>query len=293
MHPTIRSVILLLILGIAPGLLRAQTPQATPPPPRQPAAQPAPINPKLPTIFIASDSTAAPSNGGGGWGVPFATFFDPAKVNVVNDARGGRSSRTFITDGTWDKLLADVKSGDIVLIQFGHNDVGVVNQVPPGSKEPLRARGSLPGLGEETQEIDNVVTHKHEIVHTFGWYMRKMINETRAKGAMPIVLSLTVRNNWKDGKVERGLGEYRKWAEEIAEHEGVAFVDLTSILADEYDKMGEAAVKRFFPRDNTHANAEGSEFCAASIVAGFKALKDDPLAPYLSAKAAEVTPYAP
>src|SRR5436305_1829548 len=81
-----------------------------------------------------------------GWGRPFPAFFDPARVNVINRARGGRSSRTFLTEGLWDRLLDDVKPGDFVLIEFGHNDGGAIN-------DERRARGSLPGLGDETQDI--------------------------------------------------------------------------------------------------------------------------------------------
>jgi rhamnogalacturonan acetylesterase len=108
---------------------------------------------------------------------------------VDNRARVERSSRTFITQGLWDRLLTDLKQGDYVIIQFGHNDAGVIN-------DDRRARGCIPALGDETKEIDNKVTGKHEVVHTFGWYMRKMINETKDKGATPIVLSMTARNVW-------------------------------------------------------------------------------------------------
>src|SRR5438094_4577841 len=117
-----------------------------------------------------------------------------------------------------------MKSGDFVLIQFGHNDAGAIN-------DATRARGSLPGLGEETEEIDNLQTKKHEVVRTFGWYMRKMIADTKAKGATPIVLSLTVRSIWKDSKVERGSGRYSQWAEEIAKSNHVQFVDVTTMMA--------------------------------------------------------------
>ena len=100
---------------------------------------------EMPSIFIAGDSTAADGIPDAiGWGRPFRAFFDPAKINVVNGARGGRSSRTFVTEGLWDRLLADVKPGDYVLIQFGHNDGGDING------ETI-ARGSLPGLGDETR----------------------------------------------------------------------------------------------------------------------------------------------
>src|SRR6185369_6517917 len=148
----------------------------------------------------------------------------------------------FITEGLWDKVLADMKRGDFVLIQFGHNDGGAVN-------DASRARGSLPGLGEETQEIDNLVTKQHEVVRTYGWYMRKMIADAKAKGATPIVLSLTVRNIWKEDKVERGSGHYGEWAAEIAKSERVAFIDVTKIIADRYESLGEEKVKELFGPD--------------------------------------------
>src|SRR3954465_7685875 len=83
--------------------------------PQSPAAQPKAINPRLPTIFVVGDSTANSSgNGAFGWGDPFIAYFDLSKVNVLNRARPGRSSRTFITEGLWDKVLSDVKAGDFV-----------------------------------------------------------------------------------------------------------------------------------------------------------------------------------
>jgi lysophospholipase L1-like esterase len=233
------------------------------------------LNPALPTIFIAGDSTAAkgPSVDQQGWAEPFVTYFDIAKINIANRARGGRSSRTFITEGLWDQLIAQVKAGDTVIIQFGHNDSGGLNEEPPGSKLPLRARGSIQSLGEETEAIDNVVTKKHEVVHTFGWYIRKMIADVRSKGARPIVMSLTVRNEWTDGKVERHVGRYREWGREIARVANVEFVDLTGIIAARYEKRGQASVADFFPIDSTHTNPAGADFNASCVVAGLKKLK--------------------
>src|SRR5882724_5939265 len=99
------------------------------------ATTPAPINSKLPTIFVVGDSTANNhANGGLGWGDPFVNYFDPTRANVLNRARGGRSSRTFVTEGLWDKVLSEMKKGDFVLIQFGHNDAGAIN-------DATRARG--------------------------------------------------------------------------------------------------------------------------------------------------------
>jgi lysophospholipase L1-like esterase len=192
--------VLVLLLGLAGTHgVAANSPSVSSPP-----AQ----NPKLPTLFVVGDSTANnTANGARGWGDPFADYFDTTKINVRNRARAGRSSRTFVTEGLWDKVLGEMKAGDFVLIQFGHNDGGPL--------DAGRARGSLPGIGEEWQEITTPQGNK-ETVHTYGWYLRKFIAEAKAKGATPIVLSLTVRNIWQDGKVERGSGKFGQWAAEVA-----------------------------------------------------------------------------
>jgi lysophospholipase L1-like esterase len=272
-------IVCVLFCALAEGA-RAQSPSQQ----SSPAPEARPINPKLRTIFVVGDSTANNhANGGLGWSDPFITYFDTSKVNVVNRARGGRSSRTFIAEGLWDKVLGEMKKGDFVLIQFGHNDAGAIN-------DDSRARGSLPGLGEETQEIDNLLTRKHEVVHTFGWYMRKMIAETQAKGATPIVLSLTVRNIWKDGRVERGPGKYSQWSAEIAKSEKVSFIDVTRLIADRYEAMGEEKVKALFGPDHTHTSPAGAELNASLVVAGMRMLKGKPFDRYLLAKGKAVTP---
>ncbi|MET0624028.1 MAG: rhamnogalacturonan acetylesterase [Pyrinomonadaceae bacterium] len=235
---------------------------------------------QTPTLFVVGDSTANNSaNGARGWGDPFAGFFDASKINVVNRARAGRSSRTFLTEGLWERVLQDLKAGDFVLIQFGHNDGGPL--------DTGRARGSLPGLGEETREVTKPDGGR-EVVHTFGWYNRRFISDVRAKGATPVLLSLTVRNIWKDNRVERGSGKFREWAEEIARAERVEFVDVTRIVADRYEALGQEKVKALFGPDHTHTSPEGAEFNAAAVVAGLKGLKGDPLGRYFSARAKEV-----
>ena len=252
-------------------------------PPDLPVSPPAAVGtlrPDLPTVWIIGDSTAAKAGGSPhqGWGVPFADYLDPAKVNVANRARGGRSSRTFISEGLWERVAADLKPGDLVLLQFGHNDGGAINQEPPGSTRPVRARGSLPGLGSETAEIIHVLTGKPETVRTFGSYLRQMISETRAKGANPVLLSLTIRNLWKDGKVERASGNYRAWIQELAKAEAVPFVDHSRLIADTYQVLGEAAVREFFPSDYAHTSPAGADLNAALVVAGLKGLRKGPLA---------------
>ncbi|HEX8072681.1 MAG TPA: rhamnogalacturonan acetylesterase [Pyrinomonadaceae bacterium] len=261
------------VLCLLPAAARAQTVEPTPTP--RPADE-RPVNPKLPTLFVVGDSTANNSaNGAQGWGDPFVAYFDPAKINVLNRARAGRSSRTFLTEGLWAKVLQDVKPGDFVLIQFGHNDGGPL--------DTGRARGSLPGLGEETREV-TTPDGRREVVHTFGWYNRKFIADVKAKGAKPVVLSLTVRNIWQDGRVERGSGQFRAWAEELARAAGVPFVDLTTIVADRYEALGAERVKALFGPDHTHTSPAGAEFNAAAVVAGLKGLKGNPFGKYFSAR---------
>jgi len=235
-------------------------------------------NPKLPTIFVVGDSTANNhANGALGWGDPFIGYFDLAKVNVLNRARAGRSSRTFITEGLWDKVLSEMKKGDIVLIQFGHNDGAAIN-------DATRARGSLPGIGEETEEIDNLLTKKHEVVHTYGWYLSKMIADTRAKRAVPVLLSLTVRNIWKDGRVERGSSRFGQWAAEVAKSQEVEFINVTKIIADRYEQLGQERVQVLFGPDHTHTSPAGAELNAELVVAGLKTLKHCAPCKYVSAR---------
>lgn len=248
------------------------------------SAEPA-LNPSRPSLFIAGNSTAARGAGDRqqGWGVPFAAYFDTSKVNVVNRARGGRSSRTFITEGLWDRLVADLKPGDVVLIEFGHNDGGAIN-------DTLRARGSLPGLGDDSVAIDNLITKRHEVVHSFGWYMRKMIADAKAKGATPIVLSLSVRNLWKDGQIERGSGKYGFWSSQLAREAGVRFIDLTNLVADQLQRMGAERTKAMYVQDYVHFNLDGADLHARTVVAALEALRPSPVRGWLSTKGDSVRP---
>ena len=137
-------------------------------------------------------------------------------------------------------------------------------------------------MGEESKEF-TLPNGSRETVYTFGHYMRQMIRDTKAAGAFPVVLSPTVRNIWKEGKVERGSGQFSKWSSEISRAAGVPFVDMTNAIADQYDKMGEAKVKALFPGDHTHTSVEGADLNASLVVAGLKGI-DSPLVEFLSPK---------
>ena len=236
-----------------------------------------------PTVWLIGDSTVKNGNGKGegglwGWGDYLCQQFDTTKIAIRNYALGGRSSRTFITGGLWEAVLAKMKSGDYLIIQFGHNDSSTVN-------DSTRARGTLKGTGNDTEEIDNLLTKKHEIVHSFGWYIRKYITESKTKGVTPIVCSLIPRNNWENGKVIRSSGDYAKWAEESAVKEKAFYINLNEIISARYDSMGEDAVKtKFFLTDHTHTNEAGAILNAASVAEGIRSLKNCNLKKILKVK---------
>jgi lysophospholipase L1-like esterase len=245
-------------------------------------------NRTFPMLFIVGDSTVHnPGKGERGWGDVIGKNFDTNKIRVENHALGGRSSRTFITQGWWQKVLDAAKPGDFVLVQLGHNDGGALNDEPPGSKYPLRARGTIPGLGEETKEIDNVLTKQHEVVHTYGWYLRKYIADAHAKGMTPVLctpIPHCPKEPVKAGDVEKS--DYVHLSADVARVEKVPFINLNKITMSHYAGMTAMDIKEkyFTPADNTHTSFAGAELNAQSVIEGLKQLKDCPLAGFLKAQ---------
>jgi lysophospholipase L1-like esterase len=271
-----------------PALPPAATTSPTDPAVTSRPPLPTPADPSLPSLFLVGDSTVRNGRGDGangqwGWGEPLVDFFETTKINVVNRALGGRSSRTYITEGRSDELISMLKPGDVVIFQFGHNDSGPLD-------DTSRARGTLPGIGNESKEIFNPITQKHEVVHTYGWYLRKYVADTIAKGAVPIVCSPIPRKIWVDGKVVRNAENYGGWARDVAAQAKVAFIDLNEIIARRYDALGEAKVEALFADPHTHTSRAGAELNAQSVVAGLKALPGNSLAEFLSAKGKAVEP---
>jgi lysophospholipase L1-like esterase len=235
-----------------------------------------------PVFYIIGDSTVKNGDGTGkgqlwGWGSFMADYFDSTKLDVQNHAMGGRSSRTFMTEGRWEKILSTLKAGDYVIMQFGHNDSGPLD-------DTARARGTIKGIGEDSVEIYNPIRKMKEVVHTYGWYMRKYIREAKAKGAIAIVCSPIPRNDWKDGKVLRSSDSYSKWAEQVAKEEGAYFINLNEIVAAKYEQLGADAVKPFFPGDHTHTNIDGAKLNAEIVINALKEIKPGDLINYIKAK---------
>lgn len=250
-------------------------------------------DPDLPTLFLVGDSTMKVGTPGQrGWGEEMTRFFDLKKINVLNQAIGGRSSRTFQTEGRWAAVVAMLRPGDTVLIQFGHNDGGALSEPPPVTPK-TRARGTIKGIGDESSEVDNILTGKREVVRTYGWYMRKYIDDVRAAGATPIVLSLVPRNAWKDGTVVRSRpNNYGEWSRLVAMGAGVAFIDHNEIIARAMEALGPDLCGSLFA-DNLHATAAGALFNARAAIAGLKSLPGSPFAAFLSPEAADIPPFVP
>ena len=231
-----------------------------------------------PTLYIIGDSTVRNTNRPQcGWGEKIGDLFDTTQLSISNQAMAGRSTRTFIKEKRWKKVMSTIKKGDYLIMQFGHNE---------GSKPDTNKagyRGVLKGTGEETVELIWPDSTK-EIVHTYGWYIRKFITDAKSKGAIPVVASMIPRNEFRDGKVERADKDYGKWAKEVAESEGVAFIDLNAITADKYDVLGAEKTKELFPPDHTHTNEAGAAINAASVTEGIRLLKNLGLNNYLLQK---------
>jgi rhamnogalacturonan acetylesterase len=284
---TASSVALSLVLGGFANSQGVGTPGPPLPVPDQTGVQQnAPLNPNLPTIFIVGDSTAR-NKADLGWGDHFGHYFDLTKVNVANRAIAGRSARSYMNEGAWDKVLAEMKAGDYVLLQWGHNDGGGT------ITSDYKGRGEGKGIGEETADIPiatpfatgPLAGKTTETIHTYGWYNRKYIADIRAKGATPMLLTVTVRNMWPKGAdglphMERDMG-YRDYDIQIAAAEKVPLIDMATVAADKFEMLGVQTTALLFPIDHTHTSAVGAEMNAASVVTALKNAKS-PLVDYLA-----------
>jgi rhamnogalacturonan acetylesterase len=251
------------------------------------------INPALPTLFISGDSTAALNNNDiqRGWGAVLVDYFDTGKINLVNYAQAGASFPSYYA-GRWPQVVASLRPGDFVIVEFGHNG------------------GHLNGIGDETR----AGTDGRE-VHTFGWYIRTFAKDALAKGATPIISTPTVRNIWTnpnakftdstisskndkynsaEDKVERSMGQpldngMSFWAQKVCEQEKIAFIEHCRITAELYEKMGREAVSKLFIQDHTHTTTEGAVINAETLITGVKALKEMPLANFLNDRGRAIT----
>jgi beta-xylosidase/lysophospholipase L1-like esterase len=219
-------------------------------------------------IFMAGDSTMAdkvlykpvadPQSGAltpeafpeRGWGMLLPEFFSDRAV-VENFARNGRSTRSFIREGLWDKLLSGVRKGDYIIIQFGHND-GAENR-PDRYTPPDDYRQNL----------------------------IRFIDESRAKGGIPVLCTPVVRRKFgADGKIDDSHGVYPDVVRQVAKQKKTFLVDMHELTREWMDQEGDVASRRYymhfpagvhphFPNglsDNTHYVAAGARKAASLFV---------------------------
>jgi lysophospholipase L1-like esterase len=256
---------------------------------------------KRPALFLIGDSiirngTAdnGSTNGQWGWGHILPYFFDTTRIHVVNDAMGGTSSRSFMESPTlWPRVKQMIRPGDFVLMGFGHNDsrgsmpgngdeTGFLPPAPPRQPRPApaAANGAVPAAPPPPPRP----APEPVAVHSFGWYMRKYIQEVRALGATPIVMSLIPRNRWVDGKIGTDGKDYAVWAKQAADQEKAQFIPLYDLVEARLNAIGqEKVVAEYFPpNEAVHPTWIGATLNASQVVEGIKRL-DTPLKQYLLA----------
>ena len=227
-----------------------------------------------PVLFVIGDSTGKIDNseesGQYGWGQVLEEYVNTKKITVDNQAKAGRSARTFLDEGRWNVVYDALRPGDYVLIQFGHNDGGPINTG--------KARGELKGNTDEKQVMRMEASGLNQGIYTYGWYIRKFCMDAIEKGATPIVMSITP-SKWIDketGKFSRDT-RYKPWAIEAAEQTGAYFIDLNEISAAKLEKLSPEKIEAHYQRDHGHSSLEGAHRNAQSVVTGIKSLKKLPL----------------
>ena len=245
-----------------------------------------------PMVFLCGDSTGKNEDknpdGMWGWGSQGYTVFDAKKCVFQNQAKAGRSTRTYLDEARWEEVYNSLEPGDVVLIQFGHNDIGGIDK----DKE----RGVIAQAQDSSHVYHLKSNGKNKVIYSFGWYIKKMVRDCQEKGAYPVVLSFTPRNEWHEGKgevrgsfypvneekgryyIERRNDKYiPEWDKQIAEECGAEFVDVHNITADFLDqkcgKVGKEAAMKYFNHDHTHTSLLGAKTNAQSVAKGLKAIK--------------------
>lgn len=217
------------------------------------------LQPEKLHVYLIGDSTvsdkklvAYPETG---WGMPFSKFFDTASTVVSNRAQNGRSTKSFMADNLWEPIVSELRKGDLVLIQFGHND--------------------------EVKTKAQATTEQE-----FQLNLQKYVADTRAKGAIPVLITPPARRSFDlAGKLEDTHKVYSSLVREIAKKEKVELIDLDwqsqEILRSfgtedskwlfNYLKPGEHPNYPEGKTDNTHFNELGARKMAEVV---YKALKE-------------------
>lgn len=193
------------------------------------------------------------NDGTAGWGLYLSSY---TTISVVNKAIAGRSARSFWNEGRFADVANLTQPGDIVVIEFGHNDGGT-----PTSND--NGRPDCPGTGEETCISDKT----GEVVYTFVHYIKQAAALMLAKGATVILSSQTPNNLWETGTFVNSPPRFVGY-ELLAKNElggGVYFVDHYQAVADMYRKLGNASTNALYPFDHTHTSPHGADLSAQAF----------------------------
>lgn len=261
-------------------------------------------------IYVAGDSTVkkyGPTSDTGGWGEYLQSFFNSDKVNIVNYANGGRSSRSFINEGSLDKIASTIQTGDYLLIQFGHNDSA--NQqgylldrfVSMGEPDANGIYPSNPGVKEATP--GTLPTQYGEMFYpytsgTFKWYLQQYIDVARSAGATPVLVTpvsrqyfnpdgtIRTHHDAKDtttGTTTTSNDAYVRAVEQLGEEQNVKVIDMYGVTKASFEKAykndpaagngsSPSAKAIMVPADSTHNNKIGGFYNGGLISKEIKGL---------------------
>jgi len=177
-------------------------------------------------------------------------------IPVVNKAIGGRSARSFTNEGRFAEIANLVTAGDIVLIEFGHNDGGSPNSASDNG------RSACPGTGSETC----ISGKTGEVVRTFGYYVEGAARSYLAKGATVIISSQTPNNMWEGGSYNDSPSRFVGYAGLAARNvAGAGLVDHFRAAGNMYRRLGNSKTNSLYPVDHTHTSPEGADLSAQAF----------------------------
>jgi lysophospholipase L1-like esterase len=229
-----------------------------------------------PTVYVVGDSTASIYTSDlyprMGWAQPLQDFFAPACATIADKALAGRSSKSFYDEGAWTPIKNALRKGDYVLVQFGHND----------QKTDDAARATDPYT-------------------TFQQYLSIYLDDAKATGATPILLTPINRNDWSNGALKDTHGDYPAAMRDLARKQQVSLVDMTALTKTYFTRLGQAATTALFMdldpgqfpnypdgnTDHTHLQEKGARIVARMVLAD---LYRQNLAPGTLAKTVPVVP---
>jgi rhamnogalacturonan acetylesterase len=195
---------------------------------------------------------------------------------VINKAIGGRSARSYTVEGRFKAIAEVITSGDIVVIEFGHND--------GGSLSTDNGRTDCPGAGAQTCQSK----YKGETltVKTFPTYLTDAGNMFAAKGAKVVFSSMTPNNIWESGSGAYTSSRFTDYAKACAAAvgKGATFVDHGTYVAKAYKSLGKAKVDAMYPQDHTHTDDKGAQVVAEAFVKAVLCAKDANLADHVKSK---------